>query len=148
MTCASCVARIERKPGKLEGVQAASVNLATERATVTYDAGRVSPAQLISTVEAAGYGATPVAERASAGEDEDEARWRDLAGRRRLLGLGVVLSAAVLALAMLPALMDFPTARTHDYLLVLLALPVWAYVADRRDRGLSLAEAFTVLHLD
>src|SRR5579875_3842554 len=53
MTCASCVARVERKLGRLDGVQAAGVNLATERASVAYDPARVSPAQLISAVEAA-----------------------------------------------------------------------------------------------
>jgi Cu+-exporting ATPase len=135
MTCASCVARIERKLGKLEGVQAANVNLATERATVTYDAGLVDPALLISTVEAAGYGAAPVAERAAADEDEEGVRSRDLAHRRHLLGIGAILSAAVVALAMLPALMDFPTTGTHNYLLALLTLPVWAYVGQSFHRG-------------
>jgi len=60
MTCASCVARIERKLSKLGGVRSAGVNLATERASVAYDPSRVQPAQLISAVEAAGYGAAPV----------------------------------------------------------------------------------------
>ena len=36
MTCASCATRIERKLNKLEGVEA-SVNFATEQATVSYD---------------------------------------------------------------------------------------------------------------
>ncbi|MGZ6378425.1 MAG: cation transporter, partial [Candidatus Limnocylindrales bacterium] len=39
MTCASCVSRIERFLGKTEGVLEASVNLATERATVLVDPG-------------------------------------------------------------------------------------------------------------
>ena len=69
MTCASCVARVERKLGRLSGVQSASVNLASERASVTYDPLLVSPAQLISAVEAAGYSAAPVAEHAPDAED-------------------------------------------------------------------------------
>src|SRR5579872_669205 len=109
MTCASCVARIERKLGKLAGVQSANVNLATERASVVYDPQSVSPAQLISAVEAAGYSAAPVPERAGAVEDQEAARRRDLANRQRTLALGVVLSAPVLLLAMVPGLMDFPT---------------------------------------
>ena len=36
MTCASCVRRIEKALAKVDGVQDASVNLATERAKVTY----------------------------------------------------------------------------------------------------------------
>ena len=42
MTCASCANRIERKLNKLDGVSA-SVNYATERATVDYDAAAVEP---------------------------------------------------------------------------------------------------------
>lgn len=57
MTCASCANRIERKLNKLEGVSA-SVNYATERATVEYDPAVVDPQQLVETVEAAGYRAT------------------------------------------------------------------------------------------
>src|SRR5206468_12613438 len=53
MTCASCAARIERKLNRLDGVRA-SVNYATEKATVDYPAG-LDPAALIETVEATGY---------------------------------------------------------------------------------------------
>ena len=56
MTCASCAARIERKLNKLEGVEA-SVNYATEQASVEFDPARVELEQLIRTVEAIGYGA-------------------------------------------------------------------------------------------
>lgn len=56
MTCASCVGRVERKLGRIEGVEA-SVNLPLERAAVTVPAG-VSDAQLIEAVEKAGYRAT------------------------------------------------------------------------------------------
>ncbi|WP_327690059.1 cation-translocating P-type ATPase [Streptomyces tubercidicus] len=53
MTCAACVGRVEKKLGRLDGV-AASVNLATGRATVSHPAA-VSVTELISTVEAAGF---------------------------------------------------------------------------------------------
>ena len=56
MTCASCVRRIERALGKVEGVQDASVNLATEKARVTFDPAAASVAQLKAAVEKAGYG--------------------------------------------------------------------------------------------
>jgi Cu+-exporting ATPase len=62
MTCASCVNRIERKVKKLEGVQAASVNLATERGSFTYDPAKVQLTQLIEAIENAGYKAQPYAE--------------------------------------------------------------------------------------
>ena len=137
MTCASCVARIERRLSKLEGVRAVSVNLATERATVAYDPARVKVAQLISAVEAAGYGAAPVAEGSTAQEglDEEERRRRELARRRMTLALGIALSVPVVLLTMVPSLITFPTAQTHNYLLALLALPVWAYVGWTFHRG-------------
>lgn len=53
MTCASCVSRVERKLGKLEGVSA-SVNLPLESAAVTVPAG-ISDQQIIDTVNATGY---------------------------------------------------------------------------------------------
>src|SRR4051795_11964859 len=55
MTCASCSARIEKKLGRLDGVDAV-VNLANEKATVRY-AAPVTVDQLLSTVRATGYGA-------------------------------------------------------------------------------------------
>ncbi|MCW3699512.1 heavy metal translocating P-type ATPase [Burkholderia cenocepacia] len=60
MTCASCVSRVEKALAKVPGVTRASVNLATERATVDASAG-VSAAQLADAVKQAGYGATPTA---------------------------------------------------------------------------------------
>ena len=56
MTCASCVVRTERAIGKVQGVDKAAVNLATEKATVTFDPGAVSTDDLVAAVEGAGYG--------------------------------------------------------------------------------------------
>ncbi len=55
MTCASCVRRVERALSKVEGVQSAGVNLATERATVKYDPALVTTNALRTAVENAGY---------------------------------------------------------------------------------------------
>ncbi len=57
MTCASCVNRIERYLRKVDGVEEANVNLATETASVRYDAARVTLEDLGRAVEAAGYDA-------------------------------------------------------------------------------------------
>ncbi|MEO8245447.1 MAG: heavy metal-associated domain-containing protein, partial [bacterium] len=57
MTCASCVARVERALKAIPGVATANVNLATERAEVTATKA-VDPAALIRAVTNAGYGAT------------------------------------------------------------------------------------------
>jgi Cu+-exporting ATPase len=56
MTCASCAARIERKLNKLDGV-AATVNYATEEATVSFDPARVAVDDLVRSVEGIGYSA-------------------------------------------------------------------------------------------
>ncbi|KML58333.1 metal ABC transporter ATPase [Burkholderia cepacia] len=60
MTCASCVSRVEKALAKVPGVTRASVNLATERATIDA-AADISASQLADAVKQAGYGATPVA---------------------------------------------------------------------------------------
>ncbi|MBW4438225.1 MAG: heavy metal translocating P-type ATPase [Pleurocapsa minor GSE-CHR-MK-17-07R] len=56
MTCASCVRNVERALTKTEGVQEASVNLATERASIAFDPATTTVPQLIERVENAGYG--------------------------------------------------------------------------------------------
>src|ERR687896_2360837 len=55
MTCASCVNRVEKAIGKVAGVDRAAVNLATERATVGYDPGQTTVADIAAAVERAGY---------------------------------------------------------------------------------------------
>jgi P-type Cu+ transporter len=55
MTCASCVHRIERFLDRTPGVESASVNLATEVATIRYDAAVAGPTDLVGAIEAAGY---------------------------------------------------------------------------------------------
>ncbi len=56
MSCAACSARIEKSLKKIEGVSNASVNLALETASVTYDDATVREADIITAVERAGYG--------------------------------------------------------------------------------------------
>jgi Cu+-exporting ATPase len=91
MTCASCANRVERKLNKMAGVTA-SVNYATERATVTFPAG-VTEAELVATVEAAGY---------TAAVPQPEEPDRTLGWRRRLV-VAVVLAVPVIVLSMVPA---------------------------------------------
>jgi Cu+-exporting ATPase len=55
MTCANCSARVERALGRADGVGEASVNLATERATVSYDPEATGVGELLATIEASGY---------------------------------------------------------------------------------------------
>ncbi len=55
MTCANCVATIERTLHKLDGVEEASVNLSSERATVGYDGKKVQLDDIVNKVQKAGY---------------------------------------------------------------------------------------------
>ena len=99
MTCASCAMRIEKKLNKLDGVSA-SVNYATEKATVEYDADAVAPEALVAAVESAGYQAVlPSAERDEPREEVDET-----APLRRRLTISAALSAPLLAITMIAPL--------------------------------------------
>jgi Cu+-exporting ATPase len=100
MTCASCANRIERKLNKLDGVQA-SVNYATEAATVRFDPARVDTDRLLETVAAAGYSAALPAPPA---RDDEPVREDHEAELRRRLLISAVLTLPVLLLSMVPAL--------------------------------------------
>ncbi|MEJ8547881.1 heavy metal translocating P-type ATPase [Brevibacillus borstelensis] len=56
MTCAACAIRIEKGLRKLDGVESASVNLALEKSTVVYDAGKTSFQDIQKKIEDLGYG--------------------------------------------------------------------------------------------
>ena len=104
MTCASCANRIERKLNKLDGVSA-TVNYATEKATVTVPPG-YDPSLLIAEVERTGYTAVlpspPDSDtsRSSDGERPDT----ELTSLQNRLIASVVLSIPVVAMAMIPVL--------------------------------------------
>jgi Cu+-exporting ATPase len=117
MTCASCVARIERRLNKLEGVDA-TVNFATEQATVRHDPS-VTVDDLVSAVQAAGYGARPVlrADDDSTGHHHHEEAASVL--RRRLV-VAIALTAPVAVLAMVSP-WQF---SGWEWLALLLATPV------------------------
>src|SRR5919106_816631 len=101
MTCASCANRIERKLNKMDGVTA-TVNYATEKARVDFPEG-LDPADLVRTVEQAGYGAAlprPARADTDLGEEEADDPTRSL--RQRLV-VSALLTVPVIAMAMVPA---------------------------------------------
>lgn len=102
MTCASCAARVQRCLNRLDGVSA-TVNYATERATVDFDPRLVTTAGLISAVTATGYGASLPA-RAGDPDPAEAARDTHLAALRRRLVVSATLSLPVVVLAMVPSL--------------------------------------------
>ena len=62
MTCASCSAIIEKVLGKTAGIESATVNLAMERLTATFDPDVIDAATIASTVDGIGYTATLLSE--------------------------------------------------------------------------------------
>ena len=115
MTCAACANRIERKLNKLDGVEA-SVNYATEHATVRFDPARVTVPDLVGAVEAAGYQAALASEGRATLDRTD-------AVRRRLV-VAAALSAPLVLLAMVSPLQF----DGWEWIALVLATPVvfWA----------------------
>lgn len=70
MTCAACSARIEKVIGKMEGVEEISVNLATEKAVISYDQEKTDLHEIMERIEKAGYGAAEVKEKKLVDEDK------------------------------------------------------------------------------
>jgi len=134
MTCASCVNRVEKKLGKLEGVTA-TVNLPLESARVMVPAG-ITDDQLTATVEAAGYKAkirqplhgqhAPHADSGSAPAHEDHLAHGGTASQLRpRLILAAILTAPVFLISMVPAF-QFPH---WGWVAGALALPVVSWAA-------------------
>ena len=111
MTCASCASRIERKLNKLDGV-AATVNYATEEATVTFDTTATAVAEIVAAVESVGYSATLTADEA--------ARDRETTALKRRLAVSVALSLPLVVVAMISPLQF----RGWEWLALALATPV------------------------
>ncbi|MFE9556865.1 heavy metal translocating P-type ATPase [Streptomyces sp. NPDC006703] len=130
MTCASCAARIEKKLNRMDGVDA-TVNYATEKAKVTFRED-VSVADLIATVEATGYTATPPAPTPvhvptgpdGSGQPEPEAA-DELRTLRQRLTTAVALAVPVIAMSMVPALQF----QYWQWLSFALTAPVVTYAA-------------------
>ncbi len=136
MTCAACVARVEKKLGRLDGVSA-TVNLATGRARVSHPAA-VTAAELMAVVEGAGFTASlpepelpekPAADGAAA------------ASAMTRLAVTALLSVPVLVLSMAPGLQF----RNWQWLCFALATPVAVWGAwpfhEKALRGLRHATA-------
>ena len=110
MTCAACVRRVERALGAVPGVTSASVNLATERARVTFDEALVSTAALRAAIEDAGYGVLDAA------EDEAAARTAEHAALRRRLVWAAALTLPLWLVEMVPMAIPGGMAFVHGLL--------------------------------
>ena len=94
MHCNACATRIERALAKRPAVISASVNLATNRAFVTYDTTAISPADLCATVDEVGYSASVLDPEADTSPKSDGDHWvlrAAISWPLALLALGVAL---------------------------------------------------------
>ena len=126
MTCASCSARVERKLNKLDGVEA-SVNLATEKASVTFPSA-LSVADIVATVEKTGYGATPLERERSGRAPAMTHDVVDQSSMRLRMIVASVLAAVIVVLHMVPPVADALGMAGHWLQLVLTA-PVYFWAA-------------------
>ena len=105
MTCASCAARVEKELAKVPGVDSATVNFATEVATVRYHPEQTEPSDLAAAVEGIGYSARlpqPDGHGHDGGHEHGDDDPADL--RRRLI-VAFVLGVPTVLISMVPALM-------------------------------------------
>ena len=102
MTCASCVRNVERALKKPAGVLGVNINLATEKATVTYLPGAARRSDLVKAVEAAGYGVLDLS-GANKGEEIDAeraARQAEIDRQQRRFLIGVIFTLPLFILSM------------------------------------------------
>ncbi|MCB0154806.1 MAG: copper-translocating P-type ATPase [Anaerolineae bacterium] len=100
MTCANCVATVERTLNKkVPGILAASVNFATEKATVKYIPGAVSRADMVAAVERAGYGVVQAASAEALVDAEALARAEEISRQTRRLMVGLFFSGLLFFIA-------------------------------------------------
>jgi Cu+-exporting ATPase len=127
MTCASCVAHVERALRELPGVSQAIVNLATGTAKVEFDPSQVSLEQMAQAVREVGYEAAPIVEAREAVDREREARQREIQRQ----GLSLLFAAPLSAIIMLGTFRDYwifpyfvPEWLGNKFLLGLLTTPI------------------------
>ena len=126
MSCAACVASVERVLSGVDGVASVSVNLPLEKAIITLDTPRSDDLRqaCITTVEAAGFGASELVPALKARRISEE----KVAAQRRKVGLAFALAVPVFVLSML--LDDMGSLGPLDLrltLAMLAALPVYAF---------------------
>lgn len=133
MSCAACASRIEKALSKAPGVYKATVNLATETATVEYNSSETSLKNLIRVVKDTGYDAF---EKTEVNVDrEKEERETEIRNLRRLVIISALLSAPLL-LSMFLNLMGKPGGILYNpWFQVIVSAPVQFIIGARYYKG-------------
>ena len=127
MHCASCVRVIERALSKVEGVSEAKVNIASEKAYVSYDSSKVTDEKITSTVANAGYQAVNAQDNSDQDKQKKE-KEKEIRSLKRKAFISLFLGALILW-GTFPGLVDYaPALFKNFYFQFLLATPIqfWA----------------------
>lgn len=131
MTCANCVNTVERTLSKkVPGILEATVNFATEKATVKYIPGAVTRADMVAAVERAGYGVVAAESEDELVDAEKLAREHELKDQIRKLVVGIIFTLPLFSLSMardFGLVGQWAHAAWVNYLFWLLATPVQFY---------------------
>ncbi len=132
MTCASCVARVEKTLNSVEGITDASINLATENAVIRYRPGEVTEETIRKAVEEAGYSLSDVQNTT----DRDEQRNKDYAALKFKLILSALLTVPITVFEMGLMWDNFPlihslSHQTWNYVFFVLTTPVLFWAGSR-----------------
>lgn len=124
MTCANCVSAIEKALNKLDGVAGATVNLSTEKATVSYNSNLTSIADMKKAIEDAGYKYIGLE-----GEDtenlEEEALKKNLRAKMIKIIIGFSVSLPLIVLMYVP--LNWPFPMTYFFLAV--STPAFIFIS-------------------
>jgi Cu+-exporting ATPase len=127
MTCAACANRIEKTLTKQPGVNQASVNFATERATVSFDPSTTNVESLVETVRGAGYDAHPQTSDDDGEDPLEKAHAEEYATAKRKFIVAAVLSLPVLVIAMSHGSISWLNFEGVNWLQLVLTTPVVLY---------------------
>ena len=131
MTCTNCSNTIQRKLNKLDGMIDASVNFASERATVRFAPGSLTQADLVATVEKAGFGVVISVENESTEDAEANAREAEVNHQWKRLIVGAIFTIPLFIFSMsrdFGLIGMWSHALWVNYLFLALAAPVQFYV--------------------
>src|ERR1035437_3299982 len=127
MHCASCVSVLERTLKKVPGVKEATVNLASEKATVLFDEEKVNDNQLSSAVSNVGYKAL-LNEEARTEDEEKLAKQKELKALRNKVIISLIIGGLILWGSFPGLIQTSPIFLRNFFVQFILAIPVqfWA----------------------
>ena len=142
MTCAACAAKIEKALSSLEGVKRASVNLATEKATVKYMPEIVTLVDLRKAVQDVGYGVSEEEEVDKSLVEMQKARMR------MFVGWGFTIPITIWMIAEMIFGVVWPNREIYNLGLILLAVPVLFWVGLPTLRSAAKAISHKTANMD